>query len=81
MDEVIAAAQKASIHEQILQLPDGYDSDALQLSGGQQQRIAIARMFLKTRRLFFWTSRRRVWMPLRQNRSNKVWIRSSKAVP
>ena len=53
MDEVIAAAQKASIHEQILQLPDGYDSDALQLSGGQQQRIAIARMFLKNPPIIF----------------------------
>lgn len=53
MDEVIAAAQKASIHEQILQLPDGYDSDALQLSGGQQQRIAITRMFLKNPPIIF----------------------------
>ncbi|WP_180159408.1 ABC transporter ATP-binding protein [Acinetobacter sp. YH12047] len=53
MDEVIAAAQKASIHEQISQLPDGYDSDALQLSGGQQQRIAIARMFLKNPPIIF----------------------------
>lgn len=53
MEEVIAAAQKASIHEQILQLPDGYDSDALQLSGGQQQRIAIARMFLKNPPIIF----------------------------
>ncbi|MFH7409655.1 ABC transporter ATP-binding protein [Acinetobacter variabilis] len=53
MDEVIAAAQKASIHEQILQLPDGYDSDALQLSSGQQQRIAIARMFLKNPPIIF----------------------------
>ena len=35
-EEVIQAAQKASIHEQILQLPQGYDSDALMLSGGQQ---------------------------------------------
>ena len=73
--------QKASIHEQILQLPDGYDSDALQLSGGQQQRIAIARMFLKTRPLFFWMNRPRVWMRLQQNRSNRVCTRSSKVVP
>ena len=46
-------SNKASIHEQILQLPDGYDSDALQLSGGQQQRIAIARMFLKDPPIIF----------------------------
>ena len=52
-EQVIQAAEKASIHEQILQLPDGYDSDALQLSGGQQQRIAIARMFLKDPPIIF----------------------------
>ncbi|QIC66122.1 ABC transporter ATP-binding protein [Acinetobacter schindleri] len=53
MQDVIEAAQKASIHEQILQLPNGYDSDALQLSGGQQQRIALARMFLKNPPIIF----------------------------
>lgn len=52
-EQVIQAAEKASIHEQILQLPDGYDADALQLSGGQQQRIAIARMFLKDPPIIF----------------------------
>lgn len=46
-EEVIAAAKKAYIHEQIMELPHGYDSEAHLLSGGQQQRIAIARMFLK----------------------------------
>ena len=53
MQDVIEAAEKASIHEQILQLPDGYDSDALMLSGGQQQRIALARMFLKNPPIIF----------------------------
>lgn len=53
MDDVIEAAEKASIHAQILQLPDGYDSDALMLSGGQQQRIALARMFLKNPPIIF----------------------------
>ncbi|NHB58116.1 ABC transporter ATP-binding protein [Acinetobacter sp. 194] len=52
-DEVIQAAQKASIHEQILKMPEGYQSDALQLSGGQQQRIALARMFLKNPPIIF----------------------------
>ncbi|WP_180028656.1 ABC transporter ATP-binding protein [Acinetobacter sp. YH16032] len=52
-EDVIIAAKKASIHEQISQLPDGYHSDALQLSGGQQQRIAIARMFLKNPPIIF----------------------------
>jgi len=53
LEEVIDAAKKASIHEQILQLPQGYEADALQLSGGQQQRIAIARMFLKNPPIIF----------------------------
>lgn len=53
LEEVIQAAQKASIHEQILQLPQAYESDALQLSGGQQQRIALARMFLKNPPIIF----------------------------
>lgn len=52
-DEIIQAAKKASIHEQILKLPKGYQSDALLLSGGQQQRIAIARMFLKDKPIIF----------------------------
>ncbi|MES1964738.1 ABC transporter ATP-binding protein/permease [Psychrobacter sp. AH5] len=47
LDEIIVAAKKASIHEQIIGLADGYESTAKSLSGGQQQRIALARMFLK----------------------------------
>lgn len=46
-DDIIDAAKKASIHEQIVALTDGYESTAKSLSGGQQQRIALARMFLK----------------------------------
>ena len=46
-EDIIAAAKKASIHEQVIALPEGYDSEAKSLSGGQQQRIALARMFLK----------------------------------
>lgn len=53
MEEIIQAAQKASIHEQIIKLPNAYDSDALMLSGGQQQRIAIARIFLKNPPIIF----------------------------
>ncbi|MDO5687140.1 MAG: ABC transporter ATP-binding protein [Neisseria sp.] len=52
-EEVMTAARKASIHEQIMQLPDGYAADALLLSGGQQQRIALARMFLKNPPIIF----------------------------
>ncbi len=47
IEDIIVAAKKASIHEQITKLADGYDSTAKSLSGGQQQRIALARMFLK----------------------------------
>ena len=52
-DEMIEASKQAYIHEQIIQLPDGYESSALMLSGGQQQRIAIARMFLKKPPIIF----------------------------
>lgn len=51
--EVEDAAKKAYIHEQVIQLPEGYDSDARSLSGGQQQRIAIARLFLKNPPIIF----------------------------
>ena len=52
-NEVIEAAKQAYIHEQVMQLPKGYDSDAHLLSGGQQQRIAIARLFLKNPPIIF----------------------------
>lgn len=52
-EEVVEAAKKAYIHEQITELPNGYQSEAHLLSGGQQQRIAIARMFLKNPPIIF----------------------------
>ena len=52
-EEIMEAAKKASLHEQILQLPKGYQSEAKALSGGQQQRIAIARLFLKNPPIIF----------------------------
>ena len=49
--EVMAAAMQAEIHEDILRMPDGYQSfvgeRGIVLSGGQKQRISIARVFLK----------------------------------
>jgi len=53
IEEVIEASKKASIHDQIMDLTNGYDSEAHLLSGGQQQRIAIARMFLKNPPIIF----------------------------
>ncbi|MHC5309274.1 ABC transporter ATP-binding protein [Myroides sp. LJL116] len=53
LEQVIQAAKKASIHQQIMELNDGYQSDARMLSGGQQQRIAIARLFLKDPAILF----------------------------
>lgn len=47
------AARKAYIHDQIVQLPKGYGTNAQMLSGGQQQRIAIARLFLKDPAIIF----------------------------
>ena len=52
-EEVVEAARKASIYDQIMALPKGFENKASDLSGGQQQRIAIARMFLKNPPIIF----------------------------
>ena len=50
-EEVVEAAKRAHIHEYILSLPDGYETQigerGIRLSGGQKQRLSIARVFLK----------------------------------
>ena len=54
-EEVHSACRAASIHEKILNFPDGYESRVgergLKLSGGEKQRVAIARTILKDPRI------------------------------
>ncbi|MBR5432189.1 MAG: ABC transporter ATP-binding protein [Bacteroidales bacterium] len=52
-EEVVDAAKKAYIYDQIMALPQKFQNKAQALSGGQQQRIAIARMFLKNPPIIF----------------------------
>ena len=52
-EEVVEAARKACIYDQIMALPMQFGNKATDLSGGQQQRIAIARMFLKNPPVIF----------------------------
>lgn len=51
MDEIVAAAKRAEIYDDIMAMPDGFDTYVGErgtlLSGGQKQRISIARVFLK----------------------------------
>ncbi|MBQ8637779.1 MAG: ABC transporter ATP-binding protein [Lachnospiraceae bacterium] len=50
-EEVIEAAKRANIHDYIMTLESGYDTQigerGVRLSGGQKQRLSIARVFLK----------------------------------
>ena len=49
--EIVEAAVRAQVHQEIMEMPQGYDSyigeRGVMLSGGQKQRISIARVFLK----------------------------------
>ena len=55
LEEVMAAAKIANIHDFIMSLPNGYDTvvgeRGLKLSGGEKQRVAIARVSLKNPRI------------------------------
>ena len=51
LEEIVKAAKRAEIHEDIMKMPQGYDTivgeRGITLSGGQKQRVSIARCFLK----------------------------------
>ena len=55
MEEVVEAAKMAEIHDDIIAMPDGYETivgeRGIMLSGGQKQRVSIARIFLKNPRV------------------------------
>ena len=55
LEEIMEAAKRADIHDDIMAMPDGYDTNVgergVHLSGGQRQRISIARVFLKNPRI------------------------------
>ena len=50
-EQVIEAAKRANIHDYVMSLPEGYETNigerGIKLSGGQKQRLSIARVFLK----------------------------------
>ncbi len=52
-EEVVEAAKKAHLYDQVMDLPKQFEHSATDLSGGQQQRVAIARMFLKNPPIIF----------------------------
>ena len=59
MDQVVASAKAALIHDEIMQMPEGYDTllgrhkRGRDLSGGQKQRVCIAAALLKNTPLLF----------------------------
>ena len=52
-EQVVEAAKKSHLYDQIMELPLQFKNKATDLSGGQQQRVAIARMFLKNPPIIF----------------------------
>lgn len=56
-EEVIAAAVKANVHDTVMKLPEGYETQVgergLMISGGEKQRLAVARVLLKDPPILF----------------------------
>ena len=52
-EDVVEAAKKSHLYDQVMELPKQFNNNAADLSGGQQQRVAIARMFLKNPPIIF----------------------------
>ena len=52
-EDVVEAAKKSHLYDQVMELPKQFNNNASDLSGGQQQRVAIARMFLKNPPIIF----------------------------
>ena len=52
-EDVVEAAKKSHLYDQVMELPKQFNNNAADLSGGQLQRVAIARMFLKNPPIIF----------------------------
>lgn len=72
-DEIEHVARLASVHDDILRLPQGYETEVgergVMLSGGQKQRISIARALLLNAEILIWMMRFPPWTAVPSIRS------------
>ena len=75
--EIEHVARLASVHDDILRLPQGYDTEVgergVMLSGGQKQRISIARALLVNAEILILTMRFQRWTDAQSTRSCITW--------